>query len=50
MEHPNLELKNPHPSLHNIDLAPLPREKRIWGGLKFSTFGQTTYKVCLVIP
>ena len=31
MEHPNLELKNPHPSLHNIDLAPLSREKRIWG-------------------
>ncbi|WP_321286222.1 NCS1 family nucleobase:cation symporter-1 [Alcaligenes phenolicus] len=31
MEHSDLSLKDPHPALHNEDLAPLPRQKRLWG-------------------
>lgn len=31
MEQPDLQLKNPHPSLHNKDLEPLARNQRVWG-------------------
>lgn len=31
MAHQDLHLRDPHPSLHNKDLAPLPREQRVWG-------------------
>lgn len=27
----NAKLQNPHPSLHNEDLAPIPKAKRTWG-------------------
>lgn len=31
MSHNDLILRDPHPSLHNKDLAPLAKNKRVWG-------------------